>query len=266
MVPPNSKPNSEKRDSNSERRLSPLASRFSLFATRLSLLLLPLFLAGCKSPFPRTLDASGGGALNAFGSGNFVVFSSELKTGGGAFLYPGGENQTLTFNDTSNPISARSIRYHWNGGDISSDQFGLIHTFAGFDLMHTASQATYSSTVGRDLHLAGYGKATFFMKGTLSDNNYVLKVEVADDGDTGTAAPSVTYSNDGATGDPGSPTCANRVMPSSWSQETITGITPGPAGNLANVKDFFKATFVYLSGGAAGAGGTVYFDAIQYEP
>src|SRR5436309_2307110 len=40
---------------------------------------------GChKAPFDRTQDPSGGGALGTFGSGNFVIFSSELKSGGGA--------------------------------------------------------------------------------------------------------------------------------------------------------------------------------------
>src|SRR5947207_2998733 len=87
-------------------------------------------LAACnKSPFERTRDASGGGAVGSFGSGNFVIFSNELKTGGGAFLYPSGEHQTLDFRDTSNSISQRSIRYNWDGQDVASQ-----HAFAGFDL------------------------------------------------------------------------------------------------------------------------------------
>src|ERR1039458_9963935 len=86
-----------------------LRSQSSLAMTALCLCLVA---AGCKSPFDRTRDASGGGGTGTLsGSSNFVIFSDELKTGGGAFEYPGGENQSLSFADTSNPISRRSIRY-----------------------------------------------------------------------------------------------------------------------------------------------------------
>ena len=97
----------------------------------------------------------------------FVIFSDELVTGGGAFEYPGGENQTLSFSDTSNPVSHRSIRYAWNGEPPKAGD--TDHTFAGFTLIQTASQTTYSSTAGRNLSAANYGKATLFIRGSYRD-------------------------------------------------------------------------------------------------
>src|SRR5207248_2556262 len=82
--------------------------RLSVLSSLLSVLVLSVFVLseiGCKSPFDRTRDASSGGGLGTFGAnGGLVVFSNELKTGGGSFFYPGGENQTISFADTSNPI------------------------------------------------------------------------------------------------------------------------------------------------------------------
>ena len=64
--------------------------------------------------------------------------------------------------------------------------------------------------------------------------------------------------------DPGSPTCMTGTLSSGWNSFKVTGISPT---NLSNVKDFFKATFVFTSGSPTpGTGGTVYFDQIQYTP
>ena len=84
--------------------------------------------AGCnKSPFDSTKDASNGGATGTItGNAAFVVFNSELVTGGGAFEFPGADGQSLTFNDTSNPISHRSIRYSWTGGAVENLAARLI--------------------------------------------------------------------------------------------------------------------------------------------
>ena len=226
-----------------------------------------LLLAACsKSPFDRSSNASGG-ALGGFGSGNFVVFSDELKTGGGAFLFPGGENQTLSFADTSNPVSRRSIRYFWTGDDVSS-QFGPEHTFAGFDLMHTINQSDYATTPGRDLSKAGYKKVTFYARGSLSSQTLV-KVQSPDDGNNATVAPCISLSTDGTlddTGTGGTPCLNLGTLSTSWQQYTLTITSPS---QLTAVKDLFKATFIFVPIGgstAPGQGGTVYFDQIQLQP
>jgi hypothetical protein len=246
-----------------------------------------LLLASCnKSPFDRTQNALGG-ALGTAGpsAGAFVIFSDELRTGGGAFLYPGGENQTLSFADRSNPISQRSIRYSWTGGDVSwpGGCTPTEHTFAGFDLMDTPTLATYSSTPGRDLHLGGYTTATFYSHGSLSTNT-VLKVEVAASGVAGgcvnppqvpclilyaNASDLTAYQNYSA---PPTEVCPAMPLTGNWQSYSI------PIGSaIANssqpafaIKDFFKATFVFtplfVGSTAPGQGGTVYFDVIQYQP
>src|SRR5438552_16843918 len=72
---------------------------------------------GCnKNPFDRTQNASGGGPTGSFtGANSFVIFNNELTSGGGAFDFHGSDGQSLSFNDMSNPISQRSIRYRWTG-------------------------------------------------------------------------------------------------------------------------------------------------------
>jgi len=241
-------------------------------------LLIPavLFFAACnKSPFERTHDADGKATGTFSGTTNLVIFNNELVSGGGAFLYPGGENQSLSFSDTSNPISHRSIRYGWNGGLLSAPGCPPDPTplFAGFDLMHTAVFADYSSTPGRDLHQAGYTKVTFYARGSLSSHT-VLKVEAATpSAAAGCAVPPVvpclwlsdpngTDTDDGVNGQG----CGHKQLTGSWQTYNIDI----PAGWLAStrIKDFFKATFVFNqpSGVPTGQGGTVYFDVIQYQP
>ena len=232
----------------------------------LGVFLLPfsLLLAGCnESPFGRTRDASGGGALGNFNSGSaLVVFSSELKSGGGAFLYPGGENQTLSFSDTSNPLSARSIRYSWNGQDVAGQ-----HVFAGFDLMHTPLLSQYDATPGRDLRSAGYTKVTFFARGSLSSNTFV-KIEVADDGvstthDANCVSLSVSGTDDAPDG-AGLPCGRTDALAGDWRQYAI----PVSPASLNPIKDLFKATFIFtppfVGSTQPGQGGVVYVDQIQY--
>jgi hypothetical protein len=229
-------------------------------------------LSSCnKSPFDRTRDASSGGATGTFtGDRSLPVFSNELKTGGGAFIYPGDENQTLSFSDTSNPVSARSIKYVWNGGNVTTPgcPSNPQHDFAGFTLIHTPTQAEYATTPGRDLSAAGYSKVTFFARGSLSDDT-VLKIEAATPSAGGgcpapTASPCITLYGENAIP---SNVCvgggSSAQLTSSWQQYTITGLT---SSDLDSIQDFFKATYVYSGGTAAGQGGTVYFDQIQYEP
>lgn len=248
----------------------PYASRFTRYASRVLCSL--LLLAGCdKNPFERTHDASGGGGTGRFGSGNFVIFSGELQSGGGSFFYPGGENQVISFADTSNPISRRSIRYTWNGQDTSSPCGGTQHIFVGFDLMHTATQATYAGTLGRDLTKAGYTRATFYARGSLSSRT-VVKIEMVKSGTDPCASlvttppPCIVLSATGSDDTDGAPCGNKRVLTGNWQLYSLD-ITPD---NLAAVKDFFKATFVFnpliVGSTAPGQGGTVYFDQIQYEP
>lgn len=228
------------------------------------LLIVLAMLTGCyKSPGERVHDASNGGALGRFGTvPTFVVFSDELKTGGGAFEYPGGENQALAFNDQSNPISRRSIRYSWNGqpAKVGSAE----HVFAGFDLMHTIDQASYAATSGRDMRHAGYAKITFYARGELSTNT-VLKIEAADDGIESTSAPCITLSANGSDDTLVNPCGTTGTLSAGWQSYTIS--IPNPV--LISVKDFFKATFVFSDpyvGAPPGQGGVVYFDQIEYQP
>jgi len=229
-----------------------------------------VFLTAChKSPADRTHDAAGGPVGNIVASANLKIFSSELTTGGGAFEYPSGNDQVLAFNDQSNPISQRSIRYFWNGqiADASQDCSASPCTvaFVGFDLMHTTSLGTYAATPGRNLAYAGYHKMTFYARGSLSANT-VVKIEAADDGNQSTPDACMTLSANGT-----DDVCSNgntAQLSAGWQHYSLNV----SAASFNAVKDFFKATYVYtypiqgLPGQAAGGGGTVYFDQIQYEP
>ena len=243
-------------------------SKRSLFG--LWSLVFGLIVSACnKSPFDRTRDASGGGALNQFGvASSLVVFNNELKTGGGAFEYPGGNNQILSFNDTSNPVSRRSIRYMWNGQPVGGDPSNPP-TFAGFDLAVSIGASDYPSVPARDLSKAGYTQVTFYARGSLSSNTD-LKIEVADDGNVNTPDPCITLSTNG-TDDHCSDVVLDplammpKTLTSSWQQYTITV----PNSALKSVKDFFKATFVFtpvVGFTSPGQGGVAYFDVIQYAP
>jgi hypothetical protein len=221
-----------------------------------------MLLGSCnKNPFDRTQNASGGGPTGTFtGSHSFVIFNNELSSGGGAFEFPGSDAQSLSFDDMSNPISRRSIRYSWTGQSVAGQTL-----FTGFDLMHTPTLATYASTPGRDLRAAGYTKVTFFARGSLSTRT-LIKVEVAEP--SSTPGPCISLSTDGTLDDNvnvGSTPCGNLgVLSGSWQQYTIHF----PTSDLAAVKDLFKATFIFnpMTGAPSGQGGTVYFDVIQYQP
>jgi hypothetical protein len=235
-------------------------------------------LAGChKSPSDRTRSAAGGPIGQAAAIATFPVFSSELKTGGGAFEYPGGDNQVLSFADRSNPISNRSIRYFWNGQPATTNTsiFGSKGEIAGFTLMHTVSETSYDVTPGRDISGFGYTTVTFYARGALSTNT-TLKIEAAANTSGSTFSSCLTLSSDGQGDECGANGAApgtKEILNSSWQKYTL--VIFQPANSLKSVKDFFKATFVYffplgggppLPGEAPGQGGTVYFDQIQYEP
>ena len=251
--------------------------RRGIVLLRSAIYLLPfamlLAVAGCRNPFDRTRNASGGPTGTIGNAGTFIIFGNELQSGGGAFEYPGSEAQSLTFNDTSNPYNSyRSIRYAWTGEAVAGQTI-----FAGFDLMYAISQALYNpspSVKGLNLQATAgkpnYTKVTFYARGSLSSNT-VLKIEAAADGVSTDPDPCLTLSTAGNASDDvctiygahellGIPP---QALSTSWQKYTITI----PITSLANVKDFFKATFVFTPayGAPAGQGGAVYFDQIQYE-
>jgi hypothetical protein len=260
------------------------------FNSRSSVYFLPLAMllgiTGCKSPFDSTKNASGGATGTIGNATTFVVFSSELQTGGGVFEYPGANGQSLVLNDTSNPISNRSIRYSWNGMPVPGyPTVAGASIFVGFDLMHvidnTPTLSIYNSTPGRNLTASpgkqNYTKVTFYARATLSADT-VLKVEAVGDGNPNDPDPCMTLSTSGSdnvcltTANGASNTYAQSPQPitSSWQKYTLTI----PTSLLAHVKDFFKATYVYgvppnfaqtPFGSPDGQGGIVYFDQIQYE-
>jgi hypothetical protein len=202
------------------------------------------------------------GGTTPSGSTSLVIYDDELRQGG-AFLYPGGENQVLSFNDTSNPAAgSQSMRYAWNGGDVAGQ-----HAFTGVDLIHSGDISNYGSTPGKDLRAGKYSRVTFDARGTLGAN-VVIKIEVADDGVQGTPAPCLVLSPNGDQDDTSAgnpvPGCLMRAtLQSGWQNYSI----PISANELASVKDYFKATYINKGAPAStSSGGTVFFDQIQYQP
>ncbi len=194
------------------------------------------------------------------GSQGQVIFLNELVSGGGAFLFPSGENQALSFNDTSSPTNGTSIRYAWNGQNV-----GAQHVFTGMDLMHTPQFVDYATTPGKDLQSGSFTRVVFDARGSLTTDT-VVKVEVSDDGNPVTPAPCVILSANGQQDDstpPGTPaTCQNLApLQGTWQRYTI----PVTAANLASVKDFFKATFVFKGSGGPGGGGVIFVNNIVYQ-
>jgi len=225
-----------------------------------------------RSPIDRVRSASGGAVGTVTSATTFVVFSSELRTGGGAFEYPGGDNQTLSFEDRSDPLSNRSIRYFWNGQPATSvpGLSGSDGSFAGFTMMHTISESQYAGTPGRNLSAYGYSKITFYARGVLSSSTS-LKIEGADDPTMATPISCVTLSSEGSSFDEcaknGDAAGDRKTLNGSWQPYTLRIYSQS---SLTSVKDFFKATFVYhFHLGSIpqppGQGGTVYIDQIQYE-
>ena len=196
------------------------------------------------------------------GSLNLEIYTDDLHQGG-AFLYPGGDNQSLSFRDTSGPSNGLySIRYAWNGGDTAGQ-----HVFVGTDLMHTGDLTTYASTPGKDLRSGNYTRVTFDARGGLPAD-VVVKVEVADDGLQATPAPCIILSATGLLDDstPGNPvaSCTNKAtLLATWQSYSLS-VTPA---DLVSVKDYFKATFIYKGAPATtGSGGTLLLDQILYKP
>jgi hypothetical protein len=195
------------------------------------------------------------------GSLALQIYTDDLHQGG-AFLYPGGDNQTLAFNDTSNPAAGTSsTRYMWNGGDVAGQ-----HVFAGMDLIHSGGLNDYPTTPGKDLRAGKYTHVTFDARGSLGPNT-IVKIEVADDGNPSTPAPCVVLSASGMEDDstPGNPisSCLNKsTLQGSWQSYSI----PVAASDLSAVKDYFKATFIYKgAAGTSGNGGTLFLDQILYQ-
>jgi hypothetical protein len=207
-------------------------------------------LGGCeKKPTDGLVDPNPGNAVAPTGQA-LVVYDDVLKTGGGMGLFPSNENQQIALDSTDGPHSGRRcIRYSWNGQDIPNP--GTVpnpeHTFAGFDLVVSNDLTTLAAAPARNLSAAGYTTVTFWLRGTLSDSA-TLKVEAPGTGFTSTIAPSITVTS----------------LSGGWQQFTINIST----ADLISVKEFFKLTFVYTQPTgttAAGGGGTVFVDDIQYN-
>ncbi len=196
------------------------------------------------------------------GSLNLEIYTDDLHQGG-AFLYPGGENQSLQFSDTSNPSTGlNAMRYSWTGDNAAGQ-----HIFVGVDLVHTGGLADYAATAGKDLRSGNYARVTFDARGSLS-SDVVIKIEVSDDGVQGTPAPCIVLSATGLLDDstPGNPfaSCGNKAtLLSTWQSYSLSV----SASDLTSVKDYFKATFIYKGAPAStGTGGTVFVDQILYRP
>ena len=223
-----------------------------------------LLAAGCKSPFGRTKDSSSGPTGSLGGSGQFAVFNDELVSGGGAFEYPGGNNLSLAFDDHSDPLSRRSIRFAWNGQPTDATTI----TFAGMSLMHVPVFANYDITPPRDLRAAGYTRVVFAARGALSTFTSV-KIEAG-----GPASACMTLSASGTTNEcflnnnPATPclTCQTLPFSSGWRSYSL----PLSSAQQSAIKDFFKATFIFdnPTPGSTnpGQGGTIYLDQIFYKP
>jgi len=193
-------------------------------------------------------DMLGAGATGRYGS-VFVLYDDELKTGGGVYLYPSGDNQSLDTDSRELPYAgARCIRYSWNGGAVCQSATGRAqHAFAGFSLAVSATADELPAAAARDFSDAGYTVMHVFVRGSLSDNT-ILKLEGPDDGDETTPAPSLEIAS----------------LSDSWQAYSFP-VTPA---SLARVKEFFKATFVYSNPDgtlAAGGGGSVAVDTIYLE-
>jgi hypothetical protein len=212
-----------------------------------------LLASGCKSPFGRTQDSQSGPAGSVGGSGQFTVFSNELTSGGGAFEYPGGDNLSLAFDDHSNPISRRSIRFSWTGQPTD----GTTYTFAGVSFMHVPQFKDYNTTTPRDFRAAGYTQVSFYARASLSTFTSV-KIEAG-----GPTSACMTLSKDGTIDECGGG--LKRKISGDWGTYSL----PVTSAQQSAIKDLFKATFIFdnPTPGSTnpGQGGTLYLDQIFYK-
>lgn len=210
-----------------------------------------MLVVGCKrNPVDRLANPVPSGALPG-SSGIFVIYADELRTGGGAGFIPGGENQSLAFDDRSEPRhDNRAIRYEWNGGDVFDPSTGTVqHLFAGFVLPVTSSLADLDTATGKDLTATTtYMRLQFFARGALSTATK-LRIEGPDDGSGGITPARMELDSSQLT--------------SNWQEFTLNV----PPGDFSDVKVFLTISFQYEQPPrteSAGNGGVVYLDDIRY--
>ncbi|MBN1384600.1 MAG: hypothetical protein JW983_06970 [Elusimicrobia bacterium] len=201
-------------------------------------LALSVFLFGCehKKPLDVLDDPTIGKALGGY-SGLWIIFDDSLNTGGGMMLYNSWDNQKISWEDTTNPVTGKyCIKYSWNGKDVYDYTGGMWqHNWCGFGFIVGSDHTEASKSI--DLSLAGYTKLTFWARGSLSANttlNFTGPYTGAETGDV--------------------------VVTDAWQQYTIS-LTPS---NMKSVTGFFAIIFGYSGGDTHGDGGTVYVDDIRY--
>jgi hypothetical protein len=204
----------------------------------------------------------GGDGGNGGGGGgtttDLVIYDDDLHQGG-AFVYPAGENQTLSFAFGTDPKQgSNSIRYQWNGENVNGQ-----HAFAGFTLIHVGNQSEYVGTAGKNLSSGAYTNVSFSIRADVSTSTLV-RVEVADDPTDAVLAPCLELSRNADLAANSGSTCPKAVIDSTWRDYTIA-VT---ASDIDSVKDYFKSTFIDKRPGGAGAAktdaSTVYVDNIRY--
>ena len=116
----------------------------------------------------------------------------------------------------------------------------------------------YDATPGRDLRSAGYTRAVFYVRGSLSTDTSV-KIEAG-----GPTTSCMTLSIDGTVDK-----CSNGnvgTLTSSWKMVTL----PLTQAEQSAIKDFLKATFIFDNptpgNTSPGQGGTIYLDQMFYKP
>lgn len=206
-------------------------------------------ITGCdRHPFKKVSTLRDEGLLPSVNA-TFIVYDDELKTGGNLFVFPGGENQTVELKWQDRPYRGKNcIMYSWNGRDVNDGNLGITrHDFVGLDLVVSEGSGDFAASSSLDLSAGAYAKATFWIRGTLSEGT-TLKVESPDDGSTATAAPQLLITS----------------ISETWQKNEITIA----ASDLTALKEFFKITFVYTQPTGTttpGGGGTVFLDDIRLE-
>jgi hypothetical protein len=199
------------------------------------------FATGCKKdPVGRIVNPLGDGAVPQV-SGVYVIYSDELKTGGGLGFVPTAGNQGIDLFDQSEPRRTRNqIRYLWNGQSVG----GQIN-FAGFSLLITPDFSTLNSTPHKDLSFGGYTKLTMMVRGRLGDG-VSLRIEGPGSGSSTAARTDIT------------------TLSNTWQQITLSV----PSADFSTVRIFMTLTFQYdrvPRTDVPSDGGEVYLDDIQFE-
>ncbi len=176
----------------------------------------------------------------------WVIYDDALNTlGGDVLFYPSDPGPAIMSLSNTNENAAYSgskyFHFKWTGQPIYSDELGTNeHAFAGYSLIITSSPALYKTVQPLDLSKSPYTKITFWIRGSMTAGCH-MKFE----GPNGAAL--------------------DYIYPTAnWTQYSVT------LKDLNWVKDFFKVTIIYPSGGyptyaAPGQGGWIDVDKVTYE-